>query len=466
MKRALIFFWMLAATIAFARDKKPVASDGASPLVSASVSGNIEAVRDLIQKGADVNGCDTRGNFPLYAAVSGDHADVVELLIKNGANVNQAKAGNVLPEMERNTTALHAASVVGNQAVVELLVDASADVNAFANLNEQNAKVFKNMLENQEYLKLINSDAVAYFRAHLGEIGVTPLTQASKFGHADIVALLLDHGADLNFQKPGNNTALIEAAIAGRQDVVELLVRRKADLNRVGEEGGTALALALYHEQYDSAKALLTAGAAFQLGEQRPSQPGRLFAWGAYQFLVAEKLRSDSRNTEAKKMLTDALASLLAARDDINKWADYANKSAKRAKSDAGWASVASVAFTASDAITPALTNLSSRSSQRQMTQMIALRNSKTPEQYFANFEELERGNQPGIPLTSAGAGQIGNEPFSSSSAAKSIHDSAESLRNSAQLLSNSARLLRERAAACDDLIQRATKNLNDLSGK
>src|ERR1039457_266339 len=80
---------------------------GSTALINAAVVGNIEVVRDLIERGADVNGHDTQGNFPLYAAVIGEHSEVVELLIERGANVNEGKAVNAFPQSERNTTALY-----------------------------------------------------------------------------------------------------------------------------------------------------------------------------------------------------------------------------------------------------------------------------------------------------------------------------------------------------------------------
>src|SRR5271157_5325709 len=315
MKRILIAFTLFAATVVFPKDKNPVTPAnrstqsvvreadpyGFTPLVSAAVSGNIEVVRALIERGADVNGCDTQGDFPLYAAVIGDHAEVVELLIAKGANVNQAKAANVYPVMERNTTALHAACTVGNQRVVELLINAGADLNAFADLNEEEARAGKFLLADKYYRKHATPSDLARIQSELGEIGVTPLTQASKFGHANIVTLLLEHGVDVNFQKPGNNTALIEAASAGKRDVIELLLSRKADLNRVGVHGGTALAHALLNEQYDSAKFLVAAGADFQLTSFGSATARQHFAWGVYQTLVGDKLTAESRSVEATK---------------------------------------------------------------------------------------------------------------------------------------------------------------------
>jgi|GEM_PF-2163037 ankyrin repeat protein len=449
-----VFVAMLAMTAAFAKDKKLPPPDASSPLVNASVSGDIEVVRDLIDKGADVNGRDVRGNFPLYAAVVGDHADVVELLIKRGANVNQTKAMDVLPVMERNTAPLDAASVVGDETVVEMLVNAGADVNAFANINEETARLAQSLIGDGQPSKFLTPEFLATLRALLVERGITPLTQASKFDHAKVVTFLLEHGADLNFQRPGNNTALIEAAAAGSRDIVELLISRKADLNRKGLDGGTALALALFNEQYESAKILMAAGADFQLDDNSAAPWRKLFAWGAYQSLVAEKLKADGMNAESKSKFTDAIASLTAARDDMDKFSAHISEEASKAEKGAKSAGRLANVFAVTDVAVPVLMDFSRSVSQRQMEQIAALRSAKTPDQYFANFEQLERGIQPGPAPSAAVADHNENESDYSGGAVQSMRASAQIMNESAQSMRRSAQVFSDKATACNNLLQ------------
>ena len=49
--------------------------------------------------------------------------------------------------------------------------------------------------------------------------GLIPLHNASSFGHAEVVSLLLAHGADPNARDNWNFTPLHEAAIKGKIDV-------------------------------------------------------------------------------------------------------------------------------------------------------------------------------------------------------------------------------------------------------
>ena len=50
--------------------------------------GNIEAVKQHIVTGTDVNAKDKNGDTPLHHAAWNGHKDIVELLIVNGADVN------------------------------------------------------------------------------------------------------------------------------------------------------------------------------------------------------------------------------------------------------------------------------------------------------------------------------------------------------------------------------------------
>jgi ankyrin repeat protein len=54
--------------------------------------------------------------------------------------------------------------------------------------------------------------------------GVAPLHLASRHGHAHLVRLLLDHGADINLPSKGGVSALHLASRCGHSAIVELLL--------------------------------------------------------------------------------------------------------------------------------------------------------------------------------------------------------------------------------------------------
>ena len=93
------------------------------------MQGNLEAVKQHIAAGADVNAIDDdRGMTPLHYATGNGHKEIVVLLITEGADVN-AKNG-------KGWTPLFGAAVLGKNKIVELLIAKGANVNAMDNDGE------------------------------------------------------------------------------------------------------------------------------------------------------------------------------------------------------------------------------------------------------------------------------------------------------------------------------------------
>lgn len=94
---------------------------GFSPLHIACVRGHYDTVRQLINKGADINACDNNGKSPLYLACEYGHVNVVELLLGNEAAVNLCD--------NDGASSLFIASEQGHDVIVNLLLNHGADVN-------------------------------------------------------------------------------------------------------------------------------------------------------------------------------------------------------------------------------------------------------------------------------------------------------------------------------------------------
>jgi cytohesin len=88
--------------------------------------GNIEAVKQHLAAGTDVNTKRSDGWTPLFMAISYAQKEIIELLIAEGANVN-AKSND-------GETPLHYVAFVGQKEIpkeiAELLIAKGADVNA------------------------------------------------------------------------------------------------------------------------------------------------------------------------------------------------------------------------------------------------------------------------------------------------------------------------------------------------
>jgi hypothetical protein len=72
--------------------------------------------------------------------------------------------------------------------------------------------------------------------------------------------LLIDAGADLNYQNADGATALITASVFGSTDIAQMLINAGADLNIQSKDGSTALHTSAFFCREDIVKALLQKG--------------------------------------------------------------------------------------------------------------------------------------------------------------------------------------------------------------
>jgi ankyrin repeat protein len=90
-----------------------------TPLIEAINKGEMEAIKKLIESGADVNEVSANGMTPLLTAVKNNQLEVIEVLIAKGANINATN--------KRGMTALQIAERMQarSAAIAKLLADAS-----------------------------------------------------------------------------------------------------------------------------------------------------------------------------------------------------------------------------------------------------------------------------------------------------------------------------------------------------
>lgn len=98
---------------------------GREALQAAAEGGNMEVMNVILKAGADVNGpaCQNYGRTALQAAAGRGNLEAVNFLLRAGADVNTA------PAECTGRTALRAAAEQGNLEVVGALLKAGADVN-------------------------------------------------------------------------------------------------------------------------------------------------------------------------------------------------------------------------------------------------------------------------------------------------------------------------------------------------
>ncbi|KAJ7762425.1 ankyrin repeat-containing domain protein [Mycena maculata] len=194
----------------------------AATLWIAAVFGLGEICRHLIkEKGI--------GTVLQEAALNG-FADMVRILIKNGANVD---------EMDD---------------IVELLVD-----NVDAAVGSQNSTTVRIHSAEEHNPAMKHTELVRLLVAHRadGNGKSNALQVASFVGHETIVGLLIEHGANTNARGGWLGSALQVASIAGHIAVTKLLIEHGADANAQGGWYESTSALQAASEQGHAAIAQL-----------------------------------------------------------------------------------------------------------------------------------------------------------------------------------------------------------------
>jgi ankyrin repeat protein len=198
-------------------------------------------------------------NEPLNEAAERGDLALVKILLDKGADIN-AKAATVGCRL-CPWTALIVAANAGHVEVVRLLLEKGADIRATDHTG-WTALVRATNSGRLGVVRLLIEKG-ADVNAEDGLNGNTILMHAASQGHLEVVKLLIEKGADVN-AKPSfsNGTALDQAAEAGHLEVVKLLLDKGADVNA---EDSDALTRALYNGHGDVVKLLETHGAEWTL---------------------------------------------------------------------------------------------------------------------------------------------------------------------------------------------------------
>jgi ankyrin repeat protein len=95
---------------------------GHTPLIDAAKQGDVEQVKDLMRRGADVGARSEKGKTALHYAAANGHVEVVKFLLTNGAEVDARDRDWHTPLM--------LAAIYGCNHTVQALISAGADVHA------------------------------------------------------------------------------------------------------------------------------------------------------------------------------------------------------------------------------------------------------------------------------------------------------------------------------------------------
>jgi ankyrin repeat protein len=222
--------------------------DGYTPLMYACLVENIENVKLLVEHHADVNVFGKNRITALY--FSYNNADIVDYLIKQGANINAKVASGRTPLM--------IAVSKGKYPAVQKLLENGADLSlrdetGFSAMHFACGQPYSDdskISVSPELLELLiksgaNVDITDF-------IGLTPLMVATREGLNNLVTILIEQGVNINQQDSHGFTALFFAAYNNSTDILKNLVNHNADINIVDFEGVTPLKYAIMNNSKES----------------------------------------------------------------------------------------------------------------------------------------------------------------------------------------------------------------------
>jgi len=200
-----------------------------NPWFLAAASGDTKTIQDYLTSGTQVNARDTFGRTALYVATAYEHADIVRLLLKAGADPNLPSED---PTWVRTQTALETTQKSGNKEVESALAQAGASMTAPPSLPRKHEEDYPPLYQ------AIADDSTATLRA---------LLEKGSFLREDTV------GAEMDLPHFALNTR--------RADCFSILLEKGLGPSGAQEERNALLKAAVYHYRATDTQRLLHAGA-------------------------------------------------------------------------------------------------------------------------------------------------------------------------------------------------------------
>lgn len=170
-------------------------------LAASVIDENLDAIKELIHSGADINTRYIGGETPLLKAIRNNKFKAADFLIENGADVDI-----------RDTDA--------NTPLMELCRRDSA------------TDLIKKVIALTKRISAKNN------------VGDTALHIAAYHGYFETVVELVKGGAELNMPNRAGDLPLHKAAVYGWTEIAKYLVENGVDVERTNKEGNTVLHLA------------------------------------------------------------------------------------------------------------------------------------------------------------------------------------------------------------------------------
>ena len=247
---------------------------GGSALLEAATNGSTQVLDMLLKAGADPFVTDDDGVTSLMSAASQGHLEATQLLVSKGLGVNDvAHSGG---------TAIMFAAGGGHNSTVLYLLESGADVNVIVKATpEYKEQVAEALEQGDEDVEPHVDGVTAVMVAAQGgftecvrmlveakaevdivdEDNMTPLLYAVKGNHVDTAKLLVQSGANPNDvyiddkKKPHN--LLMDSVVLNNTEFALLLLEKGANVDYQDDDGVTVITQASYQGQTRIVESLL-----------------------------------------------------------------------------------------------------------------------------------------------------------------------------------------------------------------
>lgn len=205
--------------------EKPTAATSSGPsetrkkLFAAIRRNDLTEVSRMLASDIDVNATDPFGETPLMLAALHAGPEVLQRLLKHGADPDQANHAGATPLMR----------ATADRGKMRLLMGSGAQVDQRSQLGRTALLIAARRPGAGDAVRDL---LAAGADPRVKDVrGVTPLIEAARAGDLESIRTLIEAGAEVNETRKNGRTALMAAVRSRKQEAVRFLLDRGADVN-------------------------------------------------------------------------------------------------------------------------------------------------------------------------------------------------------------------------------------------
>jgi len=287
-----------------------------TPLILAAAYGHVKILKFLVEKGANLDARDQRGNALTWAAKHG-HADAVSYLISQKISITRGPGGPLYWAIRMQRTNIVEQLAKEDQVgAEELLIYAakSGDEQAAKSLIE--VGISYDVMDSHgsspfDYAFYRSREKIITLFVNAGADGATALTCAAEIGLLNLAEHLIDLKVELNNQNEIGMTALMYSAkIHGSDPLIKKLIEKGARHDLKDVEGRSALSYAASYGREEMVLELFRQGAALDEKDVKGRTPLAYAAMHGHEkiakWLIAANVSKDERDNEGRSPIQHA----------------------------------------------------------------------------------------------------------------------------------------------------------------